>query len=131
MFIVLVLFYWSFSRPRLIDYQRGEEGASLVNFAVPYIEVGELQPLLDPTLLNAYNDPTVFERQSMLDMGSLAILCLTKQSKARPSMKEVWKELESISFISLILSNSPTACTLHLKRLKVSFPNLALLMLQW
>lgn len=57
--------------------------------ARPCIEREEVEAILDANLLS---EPC--NMQVMLKMGQLAIRCVAKSPKQRPTMTEVWQELE-------------------------------------
>jgi hypothetical protein len=76
-----------------VDSQRGVDDASLVNFAKSLIESGDLEALVDRSLLEVYNDPGGNGREYLLNFGRLALRCSDMQSKERPGMKDVLTEL--------------------------------------
>ncbi|CAM6111998.1 unnamed protein product [Calypogeia fissa] len=81
-----------------IDFHRGGENTGLVSFAKPYIESGDLQSFIDVALLETYNDAAGHGRKSILRVGRLAMKCLQMRSQDRPSMHNVWKELQNMWF---------------------------------
>jgi hypothetical protein len=93
MFSVSVLF---FSAKRPVDSQRGGEEISLVVFAGPHIASGNLEALIDPSLMGSYIEQDGRERESILDVARLAMSCANMQSKLRPNMNEVCKELRDL-----------------------------------
>ncbi|CAM6109301.1 unnamed protein product [Calypogeia fissa] len=79
-----------------IDFSRGGDDNSLVYLASPHIERGDLQGLIDPSLMETYCDPVGDVRESILNVGRLATRCVEMQSKSRPTMNEVLKELQHL-----------------------------------
>lgn len=68
----------------------------MVNFATIHIKNGDLQKLVDGFIMETYNDVAGNGRDSIANVAGLAMQCLHHQPKARPSMHEVWKELQSM-----------------------------------
>jgi serine/threonine protein kinase len=91
----VVLLELIFAKPA-IDFQRGGENASLVKYAKQYIRSGDLEPVIDECLLETYNDKAGNGKESILHVGRLAMQCTQIQSKARPSMREILKELQNL-----------------------------------
>ncbi|KAL2620088.1 hypothetical protein R1flu_000293 [Riccia fluitans] len=76
-----------------INFQRPGAEASLIMYATPLIQKGELDTLIDPVLIASADLQT---RESMTSVGNLALQCLEGRSKVRPDMREVWTELQTI-----------------------------------
>ncbi|KAL2645259.1 hypothetical protein R1flu_012846 [Riccia fluitans] len=76
-----------------INFQRPGAEASLIMYATPLIQKGELDTLIDPVLIASADLQT---RESMTNVGNLALQCFEGRSKVRPDMREVWTELQTI-----------------------------------
>ncbi|CAM6111984.1 unnamed protein product [Calypogeia fissa] len=79
-----------------IDFLRGGENTGLVSFAKAHIESGDLHPFIDVALEETYSDLAGQGRESILNVGRLAMKCLQMRSQDRPSMHNVWKELQNM-----------------------------------
>jgi hypothetical protein len=66
-----------------IDFQRGGDDTSLVNFARRNIEGRDLQVLIDESLLETYNDPSDSGKESLLEFGQLALRCAEMHSNTK------------------------------------------------
>lgn len=87
------------SAKQALDFRRRGDETSLVNLARPDVERGDLEEFIDPVLIETYRDPTHHGKESILNVGRLAMKCLDMRSKGRPSMKEVLNELQNFWLI--------------------------------
>ncbi|KAK4431805.1 Brassinosteroid LRR receptor kinase BRL2 [Sesamum alatum] len=87
-----MLVYEYVTNGSLLDYIMGRGGRSLTwrERARPSIEKGSIEDILDTDLLIQGCN-----MQMMLKMGQLALRCVVKVPKERPTMTQVWQELEA------------------------------------
>lgn len=74
-----------------VDSTKGRPKNHIINWARPSLESGMVEEILDTNLLL---EPCNME--TMLKMGQLGLRCVVKVPKQRPTMTQVWQELESI-----------------------------------
>jgi hypothetical protein len=70
-----------------IEFQRGGDDTSLVSFSRPLLGSGDLQVLIDESLLETYSDRGGGGKESLLEFGEIALRCAEMQSKKGPSIK--------------------------------------------
>ena len=104
------------SAQSVVDFRRGYEDAGLVSFAVPLINTGDFQRLLDPVLVETFNSET--GKDSIVRTGRLAVSCLARRSKNRPTMKQVWKELQTL--LSLLQADAISDYIVGCNELEIS-----------
>ncbi|GMI68226.1 hypothetical protein HRI_000491900 [Hibiscus trionum] len=73
-----------------VDSTRSHPNYHIIDWARPSIERGNIEEILDTTLLSG---PCNMEM--MLTMGELGLRCVAKTPKDRPTMTRVWQELEN------------------------------------
>ncbi|MBA0730314.1 hypothetical protein Golax_023327, partial [Gossypium laxum] len=78
----------------------------IIDWARPSIERGNIEEILDTTLLSK---PCNMEM--MLKMGELGLRCVAKTPKDRPTMTQVWQELENTFNEHPSLSSKTTTTT--------------------
>lgn len=74
-----------------VDSTKGRPKNHIIHWAKPSLERGMVEEILDANLLL---EPCNME--TMLKMGQLALRCVVKVPKQRPTMTQVYQELESI-----------------------------------
>ncbi|KAJ4836904.1 hypothetical protein Tsubulata_034695 [Turnera subulata] len=72
-----------------VDSSRSNSNYHIIEWARPYIERGSIEEILDANLLT---EPCNMEM--MLKMGQLGLRCVVKRPKERPTMTQVWQELD-------------------------------------
>ncbi|XWS45600.1 hypothetical protein CRYUN_Cryun15aG0150400 [Craigia yunnanensis] len=72
-----------------VDSTRNQPNYHIIDWGRPSIERGSIEEILDTSLLS---EPCNMEM--MLKMGELGLRCVVKMPKDRPTMTEVWQELE-------------------------------------
>ncbi|XWS33907.1 hypothetical protein CRYUN_Cryun22dG0123300 [Craigia yunnanensis] len=72
-----------------VDSTRNQPNYHIIDWSRPSIERGSIEEILDTSLLS---EPCNMEM--MLKMGELGLRCVVKMPKDRPTMTEVWQELE-------------------------------------
>ncbi|PIA25157.1 hypothetical protein AQUCO_12400011v1 [Aquilegia coerulea] len=77
-----------------VDTSRANSRYHIIEWARPSLELGNVEDIIDVNLLS---EPCNMEM--MLKMGQLALRCVVKVPKNRPTMTQVWQELEE-SFYS-------------------------------
>lgn len=77
-----------------VDTRRGSEDASLVGWALPFIKAGNLADIIDPEVWDDFDTAT--GRRSIARVAELAVQCVEPKSKDRPTMRDVWKELQEL-----------------------------------
>ncbi|XP_038996825.1 probable serine/threonine-protein kinase PBL11 [Hibiscus syriacus] len=73
-----------------VDSARSHPNYHIIDWARPSIERGHIEEILDTTLLSR---PCNIDM--MLTMGELGLRCVAKTPKDRPTMTQVWQELEN------------------------------------
>ncbi|XP_039012391.1 probable serine/threonine-protein kinase PBL11 [Hibiscus syriacus] len=72
-----------------VDSTRSHPNYHIIDWARPNIERGHIKEILDATLLSR-----PCNMDMMLTMGELGLRCVSKTPKYRPTMTQVWQELE-------------------------------------
>ncbi|OMO55761.1 hypothetical protein CCACVL1_27028 [Corchorus capsularis] len=72
-----------------VDSTRNLPNYHIIDWARPSIEKGTIEEIIDASLLS---EPCNMEM--MLKMGELGLRCVVKKPKDRPTMTQVWQELE-------------------------------------
>ncbi|KAF9604585.1 hypothetical protein IFM89_008029 [Coptis chinensis] len=72
-----------------VDTTRTNSRYHIIEWARPSLELRSVEDIIDVNLLT---EPCNME--TMLKMGQLGLRCVVKVPKERPTMKQVWKELE-------------------------------------
>ncbi|XP_022741818.1 probable serine/threonine-protein kinase PBL9 [Durio zibethinus] len=73
-----------------VDSTRNQPNFHIIDWARPSIERGSIDEILDTSLLS---EPDC-NMEIMLKMGELGLRCVVKMPKDRPTMTQVWQELE-------------------------------------
>ncbi|KAL0345528.1 UNVERIFIED_CONTAM: Receptor-like protein kinase THESEUS 1 [Sesamum radiatum] len=73
-----------------VESSRSNASSHIIDWARPSIEKGSIEDILDTDLLIQGCN-----MQMMLKMGQLALRCVVKVPKERPTMTQVWQELEA------------------------------------
>ncbi|XP_024982614.1 probable serine/threonine-protein kinase PBL11 [Cynara cardunculus var. scolymus] len=73
-----------------VDTNRSRSGYHIIEWVRPHLEQGRVEEILDTNLLL---EPCNME--IMLKMGLLGLRCVVKEPKQRPTMTQVFKELEA------------------------------------
>ncbi|KAL0427383.1 UNVERIFIED_CONTAM: Receptor-like protein kinase THESEUS 1 [Sesamum latifolium] len=73
-----------------VESSRRNASSHIIDWARPSIEKGGIEDILDTDLLIQGCN-----MQMMLKMGQLALRCVVKVPKERPTMTQVWQELEA------------------------------------
>ncbi|KAK1410495.1 hypothetical protein QVD17_37032 [Tagetes erecta] len=94
-----------------VDSNRTRASYHIIDWARPHLEGGNVEEILDANLLL---EPCNMDM--MLKMGLLGLRCVVKEPKQRPSMTQVYKELEA----ALWSANSSTDRQLPPRPLPVS-----------
>ncbi|XP_068344024.1 probable serine/threonine-protein kinase PBL11 [Pyrus communis] len=91
------------SRPAL-DSTGHRSKQHIIDWARPSLEQGRVEEILDANLLT---EPC--NTEMMLKMGKLGLRCVVKVPKNRPTMSQVWKELEeALYFADNFISKQPS-----------------------
>lgn len=86
---------------------RNHSNYHIVEWARPSLEQGSIEEILDANLLSG---PCNMEM--MLKMGQLGLRCVVKVPKQRPTMAQVWRELEDAFYsVEKFISRQPTRGT--------------------
>ncbi|GKV45109.1 hypothetical protein SLEP1_g52230 [Rubroshorea leprosula] len=72
-----------------VDTTKNQSNYHIINWVRPSIERGNIEEILDANLLS---EPCNMEM--MLKMGQLGLRCVVKNPEDRPTMTQVWQELE-------------------------------------
>ncbi|KAL9464717.1 hypothetical protein AB3S75_002344 [Citrus x aurantiifolia] len=83
-----------------VDTTRHQPNYHIIEWARPSIESGNIEEILDANLLT---EPC--NKEIMLKMGQLGLRCVVKSPKERPTMTQVWQELEEALHSSDNFSN--------------------------
>ncbi|XVE87485.1 hypothetical protein DITRI_Ditri18aG0121200 [Diplodiscus trichospermus] len=76
-----------------VDSTRNQPNFHIIDWARPSIERGCIEEIIDASLLS---EPCSMEM--MLKMGELGLRCVVKTPKDRPTMTQVWQEIEDALF---------------------------------
>nr|XP_043633449.1 probable serine/threonine-protein kinase PBL11 [Erigeron canadensis] len=92
-----------------VDSNRSRSGYHIIEWARPHLERGNVEEILDTNLLMEPCNMDI-----MLKMGLLGLRCVVKEPKERPTMTQVYKELEAAlwsanSFVRRQLQPRPLA----------------------
>ncbi|XP_030524032.1 probable serine/threonine-protein kinase PBL11 [Rhodamnia argentea] len=87
-----------------VDTGRNNSRYHIIEWARPSLERGDVTGILDANLLSQPCNMEV-----MLKMGQLALRCVVKSPKQRPTMTQVWQELEEGLRVTDSNSLKPTA----------------------
>lgn len=80
-----------------VDFQRGPEDVNLKAMALPFIQNGNIETIVDPGLFSEMEMEYSFDMLGeMQRVGELASKCLKDKGYGRPSMEEVVAELVAI-----------------------------------
>ncbi|XP_059295154.1 receptor-like protein kinase ANXUR1 isoform X1 [Lycium ferocissimum] len=80
------------ARP-VVEKTRGHPNFHIIDWARPSLERGSIDEIIDANLLMEECN-----MEMMLKMGQLGLKCAVKVPKERPTMTQVWQELESALF---------------------------------
>ncbi|KAK4368170.1 hypothetical protein RND71_011962 [Anisodus tanguticus] len=80
------------ARP-VVEKTRGHPNYHIIDWARPSIEQGSVDEIIDANLLMEECN-----MEMMLKMGQLGLKCVVKVPKERPTMAQVWQELEAALF---------------------------------
>ncbi|XP_031266991.1 receptor-like protein kinase THESEUS 1 [Pistacia vera] len=72
-----------------VDTTRTQPNYHIIEWARPSIERGNIEEILDANLLTAPCNKEIMQK-----MGELGLRCVVKMPKDRPTMTQVWQELE-------------------------------------
>lgn len=72
----------------------GDNVRSIIQWAKLHIQSGDIQAIIDPSLMNEYNT------QSVWKIAEKAMMCVQPQGTLRPSMSEVLKEIQDAILIA-------------------------------
>ncbi|KAL4375914.1 hypothetical protein GQ457_02G013450 [Hibiscus cannabinus] len=86
-----------------VDSTRSHPNYHIIDWARPSIERGNIEEILDTTLLSG-----PCNMDMMLTMGELGLRCVAKMPKDRPTMTQVWQELENMLYSAGNLINKQT-----------------------
>ncbi|CAH1437167.1 unnamed protein product [Lactuca virosa] len=94
-----------------VDSNRSRTSYHIIEWAKPHIERGNIEEILDTNLLLGPCNMDI-----MLKMGLLGLRCVVKEPKQRPTMTQVFRELEAAllsadRFIHHLLPPRPLAAT--------------------
>ncbi|KAF5769009.1 putative protein kinase RLK-Pelle-LRR-I-1 family [Helianthus annuus] len=73
-----------------VDSNRSRSNYHIIDWARPHLERGNVEEILDANLLLEPCNMDI-----MLKMGRLGLRCVVKEPKQRPTMRQVYKELET------------------------------------
>ncbi|KAG5623268.1 hypothetical protein H5410_008486 [Solanum commersonii] len=80
------------ARP-VVEKTRGHPNYHIIDWARPSLERGSIDEIIDANLLMEECN-----MEMMLKMGQLGLKCVVKVPKERPTMTQVWQELETAFF---------------------------------
>ncbi|KAJ7944112.1 Receptor-like protein kinase [Quillaja saponaria] len=86
-----------------VDSTRNQSNYHIIDWARPSLEQGNIEEILDATLLY---EPC--NMKMMLKMGQLGLKCVVQVPKHRPTMTQVWQELEEVLFAANFINNQPS-----------------------
>ncbi|KAJ0096954.1 hypothetical protein Patl1_29171 [Pistacia atlantica] len=80
---------WLIAARPAVDTTRTQPNYHIIEWARPSIERGNIEEILDANLLTAPCNKEIMQK-----MGELGLRCVVKMPKDRPTMTQVWQELE-------------------------------------